>query len=105
MSTSYGKIRLRDGRCLSIEAYGTTNVVKLECDSDGPYVGGAAGAFTPVSEIAIDSIDALDRLVAALEQARDHCWPKVIPFTPEFYTDRDELERRVNAMLDKELPR
>jgi len=76
MSTTYGKIRLRSGKSLAVEAYGATRVVKLEEDASMlTYIGGAAGAYTRPREIAIESAAELDRLIAALEMAREHCWP------------------------------
>lgn len=73
MSTTYGKIILRDRTSLEVEAFGVSGSVKLI-----PERAGTVNGMT--WEIAIDDPGQIDKLITLLEIARDHVWT-----TDEFF--------------------
>jgi hypothetical protein len=60
MSTTYGKVILRDHGFLEVEAFGVSGAVKLVPEGAG--------------EIAINDPGQIDKLISLLEIARDHVW-------------------------------
>jgi hypothetical protein len=73
MSTSFGKIVLRDQTFLEVEAFGVSGSVKLIPQLDGD-----------MGDIAIDDPGQIDLLISLLEIARDHVW-KSEEFFQAFY--------------------
>lgn len=63
MSTIYGRVKLRDGRELEVEAFGVSRCVKL-----------VLPGYTRQNEIAIDDENELQSLMTLLEIAREHVW-------------------------------
>jgi hypothetical protein len=64
MSTTYGKIILRDHTFLEVEAFGIGGCVKLIPDKP----------IDPLLGIAIDDPGQINSLIFLLEIARDHVW-------------------------------
>jgi hypothetical protein len=77
MSTEYGRIVLRDGRTLAVEAFGMSGTVKLITVPSGAAVLSNGTTVLPdpkVIELPIDGAAKIDSLITLLEIARDHVW-------------------------------